>query len=148
MRIPLLSLLFLWLLAPEPAPAQNRIAVVVADVAPDKELLTREDLEGIFRRKIRFWKDGTPILPVNLPVTNPLRRAFSRLVLGAPPEALESYWNEQYFHGVSPPYVLASEEAVLRFVATTPGAIGYINAARVDGSVHVLLYLPFLSDDH
>jgi hypothetical protein len=32
-----------------------------------------------------------------------------------------------YFHGVLPPHVLESEEAVVLFVNSTPGAIGYIS---------------------
>ncbi len=145
MRVLLFSLPLLWLMMPEPLRAESQIAIVVASSFPKDEPLTREGLESIFRRKTLFWRDGTRLIPVNLPVTHPLRRDFSRLVLGVAPEALESYWNEQYFHGVSPPYVLASEEAVLRFVATAPGAIGYVNATAVTDAVRVLLFLPLRS---
>ena len=51
------------------------------------------------------------------------------------------YWNTQYFQGVSPPYVLASEDAVLEFVATTPGSIGYVSTRALNGGVKVLMHL-------
>jgi hypothetical protein len=38
--------------------------------------------------------------------------------------------------------VLASVEAILRFVAATPGAIGYVPACAVDGRVRLLMVLP------
>jgi hypothetical protein len=63
-------------------------------------------------------------------------------VLGALPEELETYWNDQYFHGVMPPHVVTSEEAVLRFVVSTPGAIGYVTEGAVTKEVQVLLLLP------
>jgi hypothetical protein len=95
---------------------------------PLKEALSKEELGRVYRRKKLFWESGEKIIPVNLPAAYPLRQRFSRLVLGLLPEGMEAYWNEQYFHGISPPYVLASEVAVLQFVATTPGAIGYVSA--------------------
>jgi ABC-type phosphate transport system substrate-binding protein len=142
MRLFLLSLLFLWVILPELLQAEEMMAVITSASFPFNEVLDKEDLDRIYRRKKLYWGDGEKIIPVNLPVTHPLRRSFSRLVLGALPAELEAYWNEQYFHGVSPPYVLASEEAVVQFIATTPGSIGYVNAASVHGRVRVLIYLP------
>jgi len=58
------------------------------------------------------------------------------------PEALESYWNEQYFQGIVPPHVVVSEEAMLRFVTSTAGAIGYILPCHLDERVQVIYKLP------
>jgi ABC-type phosphate transport system substrate-binding protein len=46
-----------------------------------------------------------------------------------------------YFHGVQPPYVLASDEAVIRFVVSTPGAIGYVSNCLADRRVTVVARL-------
>ncbi len=146
MRFFLLSLPLLWIVLPEPLHAEERIAVIVSETSPVKDALSREELASIYRRKKLFWENSITIVPLNLPVTHPLRRSFSRTVLGESPEEMEAYWNTQYFHGISPPYVLASEEAVVEFVATTPGAVGYVNATAVNGRAHVLLYLPFSSE--
>ena len=38
----------------------------------------------------------------------------------------------------SPPFVLASEEAMIRFVASTPGAVGYVSLCLADKRVAVV----------
>ena len=45
------------------------------------------------------------------------------------------------FHGTSPPYSVQSEEAVIRYVANTKGAIGYIDACKVDERVSAVLWI-------
>jgi ABC-type phosphate transport system substrate-binding protein len=121
------------------AEPDKAIAVIVS---PDVSKIPKlADVALIFRRKKLFWNDGTRVAPVNLQASNPLRQAFSRVVLGASPEDMERYWNDMYFHGISPPFVLSSQEAVLRFVAQTPGAIGYVSYCAVDARVRVALVL-------
>jgi ABC-type phosphate transport system substrate-binding protein len=121
------------------AATEEPIAVIVA---PDHaKSLKKDDLALLFKRKKLFWVDGTKAQPANLPATHPLRRAFSQAVLGHTPEELEKYWNDLYFHGISPPHVLASEEAVLRFIAETPGAIGYVPFCSADSRVAVVLVI-------
>lgn len=121
--------------------AGEALAVVMAAGSqPDK--LSLETVRLVFNRKSLVDSEGKRWIPVNLPASHPLRRAFSQGVFHALPEDLEEYWNVQYFHGINPPEVLASEEAVLRFVAGTEGAIGYVRASLVDRRVKVLLRLP------
>jgi len=122
-------------------PAAGGIAVIGAP-GIDLARLDRAAVASIFRRKLRTLPAGERLVPVNLPASDPLRTAFSMAVFELEPAAMDAYWNERYFHGVSPPHVLASVEAVLRFVATTPGAIGYVPACAVDGRVQVLMTLP------
>ena len=119
--------------------ADEAIAVIVAP--GHGKSVKKEDLTLIFKRKKLFWGEGAKIQPVNLPASNPLRRAFSQAVLGATPDELEKYWNGMYFQGVSPPFVLGSEEAVLRFVAETPGAVGYVSFCSADSRVAVALVI-------
>lgn len=120
------------------------LAVVVSSHASERDLdldLDLDTLARIYRRKMLYWPDGRKVEPVNLPAGESLRLLFSRRVLKMEPEELEAYWNQQYFQGVFPPYMLPSEEAVIRFVADTPGAIGYVSACAVDGRVVALVYL-------
>ncbi|NGY05979.1 hypothetical protein [Solimonas terrae] len=122
------------------AHADGPIAVIVAPLHADVRL-DADDLALIFRRKRQYWNDGSRIQPANLAVDNAQRIAFSRAVLGADPAALDDYWNEQYFRGVRPPYVVDSNEAMLRFVAETPGAIGYVDACLAGNGVAIVGYL-------
>src|SRR3990172_4586473 len=100
------------------ANAQHRFATV-----------QRIELDRVYRRLMRFWPDGSLVLPVNLPFESPLRQDFSQRILRARAESLATFWNRRYFHGVLPPPVLKSPQAVRAYVAATPGAIGYIPRA-------------------
>jgi ABC-type phosphate transport system substrate-binding protein len=137
----LLALLALAALGVSPALGVARIvtpfAVVVAHGTADVHLSTRT-VALIFRLKQTHWANGTRAEPVNLPVSNALRQAFSQCVLGEAPQSMENYWREMYFHGVLPPHVVDSEQAVLLFVASTPGAIGYVSSCPTDASVDVV----------
>jgi len=103
--------------------------------------LTARELGQIFWRKKQYWQSGVRVHPVNLHAEHPLRIAFSKTVLGSPPSEQADYWNGLYFHGTKPPYSLQSEEAVLRYVSTTKGAIGYINICELDDRVKPLLWI-------
>jgi hypothetical protein len=128
-----------WPGIPNPYAAEPLALIAAADSPLDA--LAPETVKLIYNRKSLVDPKGNRWIPVNLPASDPLRRAFSLAVFDALPEEQEEYWNIQYFHGINPPRVLASEEAAIRFVAATPGAVGYVRARLVDGRVKVLLLL-------
>lgn len=99
------------------------------------------ELSLIYWRKKTYWHDGIRVHPVNLHSQHPLRLYFSKVVLGSQPNEQTDYWNGLYFLGTTPPYSVQSEEAVLRYVATTKGAIGYVDACKVDERVRPVLWL-------
>ncbi len=122
-----------------PASAEERLAVVVP--AGRVVELSPEDVAQIYLKKRRFWSDGSPIVPINREAGCRARRAFTRGVFDEQTRHLDVYWNRQYFRGVLPPATLASDDAVKRFVALEPNAIGYIRAGQVDESLRVVFYL-------
>lgn len=121
-----------------------KIVVITARQVP-RLSFDHYTLRNVFLRKIFVDKDGKRLIPVNLPARSPLREAFVQEVTHLPDAQRDSYWNRQYFQGVSPPYVLASQQAVVRFVATTPGAIGYVASCQVNSSVRVVFELGTLN---
>jgi ABC-type phosphate transport system substrate-binding protein len=123
--------------ADEPAP---RLVVIVHPTRQAE--LSPELLAQIYLRRKRFWDDGTPIVPLNLEAGAALRAAFSRAVLRQSETRLADYWNRQYFYGVLPPATLASPQAVVRYVAAEPNALGYVSVEDADASVRVVLSLP------
>lgn len=135
-------LLLIALCGSTPVIAGEAIAVVVATNHP-LEKISLNELKRIYLRKNLVNKKGVRWVPVNLNLKDPLRRDFSLTLFSSLPESQNDYWNNQYFHGINPPKVMASEEAVLRFVASTPGAIGYVRHSSVDSSVKILLLLHF-----
>jgi ABC-type phosphate transport system substrate-binding protein len=131
--------LALLLLAPARGEEQDPIVVIVH---PERRAdLSIDDVAQIYLRRMRFWNDGSPVVPLNLTSTDPLRKRFSRLVLRENAQRLAEYWNRQYFYGIFPPATLASAEAMRRYVAADPNAIGYVPSSLVDDSVRVLFPL-------
>lgn len=124
---------------PLAAPADT-LAVVVPKTQGGK-IGSLVDLSLIYWRKKLYWSEGVRMQPVNLPTDSPQRRQFSQRVLGSLPEAQAEYWNEVYYHGTTPPHVVSSQEAVLRYVADTPGGIGYVDACKVDARVKAVAWL-------
>lgn len=124
-----------------PAHAAEELALAVIVHPSRAATLSTETVKRIYLKRQRFWDDGHAIVAINLEVTTPEREAFTRLVFGDEAARLPAYWNEQYFHGVMPPIILGSEEAVVRYVASRPDAIGYVDARHVDASVAVALTL-------
>jgi len=123
-----------------PVRADEPLAVIISTSNPlDK--LSLADLKLIYQRKSQIDAEGNRWIPLNLTVNDPLRRSFSLSLFSMLPEEQDDYWNIQYFNGISPPKVLASEEAILRFVASTTGAIGYIRQQKADSRVKVLLMM-------
>ncbi|TDU28606.1 hypothetical protein DFR24_2981 [Panacagrimonas perspica] len=121
--------------------AQERPWIAVIVPAGETQRFTPRELALIFQRKKLYADDGTRMTPVNLPADHALRERFSRAVLGLRPEALEEYWNQQYFQGVLPPHVVGSEQAMLRFVAATAHAVGYTAACYAEPGLRTVLLI-------
>jgi ABC-type phosphate transport system substrate-binding protein len=143
---PMLRMLLLWLLLcllpfNSPYAADNDMIAVIVPADFSTKHLSRTELSLIFLRKKLYWPNGKRIRPANLPTQQALRKQFSQHVLGSLPQAQNEYWNELYFHGTSPPYVVNSQEAMLRFVADTAGSIGYIDACLLDERVKAIAWL-------
>ncbi|HVI55999.1 MAG TPA: hypothetical protein VM621_13225 [Luteibacter sp.] len=137
-RLLLYGLLFV---AQSALAAQVQVAVITAPAEP-RLSFDRDILRNIYLKRIFVDNDGVKLTPVNLPAHSPLRDAFTRTILHMSEQPMQDYWDKQYFQGVSPPYVLASDEAVVRFVAATPGAVGYVASCHADASVRVVMLLP------
>jgi len=125
----------------------DELLIIVAKDSAVTTINSRQ-LERIFRRKTLINQQGERWVPINLGIDNPLRLAFSKRLFKQRPAEMETFWNIQYFKGISPPYVVTSEEAVLRFVASTPGAIAYINPCHLDSRVRVLMKLTIRENIH
>lgn len=120
--------------------AAEVLAVIVSHNHNIRQIDSSE-LSLIFWRKKLYWADGKHIQALNYSANNPLRLQFSLSILKSAPEAQTNYWNSLYFHGISPPHVVDSQEATLRFVADTAGAIGYIDACKLDNRVKALAWI-------
>jgi len=111
---------------PSAAAEQTFVVVVHPDVKGGE--ISRPILSAIFTRRAPNWEDGVACQPIDQSMSSPLRAAFSEAVLEIPVAGLRRLWQGKISEGIEPPPVKASDQAVLDFVKSTPGAIGYVSA--------------------
>lgn len=101
--------------------------------------LERQFLADVFLEKATRWPDGQAIVPIDLRYGAPVRHSFSAQVLRRSAAAIRSYWQQRIFTGRGvPPPELESDEAVLRYVRTHPGAVGYVSGTTETSTVKVI----------
>ena len=109
------------------AAADEGYQVIVHVASPVTEA-SREDVSRFFLRQSAKWSRRQGVLPVDQSSRSAVREAFSRGVLRQPLPAVESYWRRQIASGRAlPPPVKTSDAEVLAYVASTPGAVGYVS---------------------
>jgi ABC-type phosphate transport system substrate-binding protein len=110
--------------------------VVIVNKANPIKTLSVLELRRIFMKQTRMWPHAESVVPVDWDATSDNREAFSRLVLGRSVREMADYWVQQgVTQGLTPPSTQRSSRALLRFVASVPGAIAYVPAAEVDDTV-------------
>lgn len=121
-------LLTLALLKPVPAFA---VEVVVHAAQPDSSV-SRSLVRGIFGMRVRAWPDGAPVRVFVIDDAQPLHQEFCKSVLQMYPYQLRQNWDRLLYSGTGqPPVVVGSEEELLKRVAETPGAVGYVTALPI-----------------
>lgn len=110
-------------------------------VHPDCSLteISAGDLSRIFKKKSDKLPSGESAKPVDQGEDSVVREAFSEAVHGRSSSQIESFWQQQIFAGKDvPPEKKDSDAAVLSWVQSTPGAIGYVSAGADVAGVKVL----------
>lgn len=134
-----LLVLALWLILGAQAFADESIVVIANRYAPSEKINTDQAAQ-YFLKKQQVWPNGVQIQPVDMKEGSALRDKFYTKVTGRGPAQMRSYWARQAFTGMSlPPKEMSTEEAVLRFVETTRGAVGYVSRKNSGGDVNVIL---------
>ena len=131
MRRALLSVLALAVLAAGALPVVSADASFRVIVHPQVKgsQIPRAALTSIFLKQAPKWGDGTAVRPVDQSVRSLVRKSFSGDVLQQGIVEVQVYWQRKMSAGVVPPPVKTSDEEIVSFVASTPGAIGYVSAA-------------------
>lgn len=101
--------------------------------------VNEKQLRSIFSMRRREWKDGTAITVFVLPDSDQTHKSFCKNSLSMFPHRLRKTWNRLVFTGTGQaPEEVNSEEEMLQKVGQTPGAIGYLSAEKIDGTVKSL----------
>jgi ABC-type phosphate transport system substrate-binding protein len=135
--IPALLAVVAFVLLAMPVRAGEFAVIVNKDNASpiDKEMVAK-----IYSGDLKSWKDGAPVMPIDLPESNPARASFSTEMLGKTVANVKALWAQMIFSGKAlPPKQVAADDDVKKLVAANKGAIGYIKPSSVDESVRAAL---------
>ncbi len=114
--------------------------IVVHPDNPTTELRAAEVSSLLLKKKVK-WDHGVPVEPVDLAAASKLREAFSKEIHGRSVSSIKNYWTgPMRSAGKTPPPELKDDAAVVAYVKSHPGAIGYVSPrARLDGVKEVSL---------
>lgn len=129
-------LVLLWTDSPS---TQPQAFVIIVNRANPVKTLPIVELRRIFMKQSRMWPHAEPMVPVDWDSTTGIREAFSRQIFSRSVREMQEYWIKlSMTQGITPPSTQRSARAVLRFVASVPGAISYVAPADVDDTVNVI----------
>jgi ABC-type phosphate transport system substrate-binding protein len=101
--------------------------------------IEKSELLDFFTGDKSFWGDGKPVIIFDLKPKGDIRDTFYNF-LEMSPTRIKSIWMKRMLSGDSdPPEFLESEDQMLKKVASTPGAIGFVGQSKVNDNVKVLL---------
>jgi ABC-type phosphate transport system substrate-binding protein len=139
-KLSTLALLFAALLglAGTAAAATAGFKVVVNKENPTRGL-PKAKIALMFMKMSTKWESGTAVEPVDQAAAAAVRATFSQAIHNRDVDAIKAAWQRAVFAGRGePPLEKASDEEVVAFVASHPGAIGYVSEAAPVDKVKVL----------
>jgi ABC-type phosphate transport system substrate-binding protein len=116
----------------------QEIMIIANPAAPVSEI-SRDQLRDIFIGARTRFGNGSRAVPVLLK-GGPVHEVFLSRIVGDNPDEFRVRWRRAVFTGQGAmPKEFLSEAAVLDYVATTPGAIGYVSRVSDPNAVKVLM---------
>ena len=111
-----------------PLAAAAQDFTVIVNAANPVASMQKTEVAKLFLKKTTAWESGQAVSPVELPAAAKAREAFAHSVLNKSIAQVKSYWQQQIFSGRDvPPPEKQTENDVVAFVRSNPGAIGYVS---------------------
>ncbi|MBD3290142.1 hypothetical protein GF337_15150 [candidate division KSB1 bacterium] len=134
----MLNVIIIFLAIFIPAKASgDEIAVVVNDSLNIKEI-DHDKLLDIYMLNIQKWEDGQKIILCDLKNEIELKKQFYKH-LGKKSYEFRKIWIRAQLTGEGDvPATFSTEQAMIKKIESTPGAIGYMSAENVPGSAQVI----------
>ena len=118
----------------------SQVAVIAHKSVPVDTIMKAELLD-FYTGDIRKWNDEQPVLILDLKPRGDTKKAFYKF-LGKSPSRMKSIWLKKMLSGEGdPPLSMRSEDELLKKVASTPGAIGFVSQRRATGDVKTLFLI-------
>ncbi len=120
--------------------AGNTTEIIVnQSVASNNKSLNKT--RAIFTMRQRFWPNGEKIKVFTLADNHPLHKNFTKNNLHMFPHQLRRVWDRMVFSGTGQaPIKLDSEDEMLKKIATTPNAIGYLSSEPENENIRLFIY--------
>lgn len=119
--------------------ADEQRVVLIAHPQVATTTLTRDTTRAIFAMRQRSWPDGQAVRVFVLPNDHPVHARFVKERLTVYPHQLQLAWDRMVFSGTGQaPNQVNSQSEMLERVATTPGALGYLEREYLDDRVQVI----------
>ena len=113
--------------------------VIVANSSVKLSAISKNDLSDIFTGVSVNFSDGSRAIPVTLK-DGPVHEEFLKRYIGKKEMLFRGDWRVLVFSGrATMPKVFATEEDLMEYVRSVPGAIGYVGAPKHDPQIKSLL---------
>jgi len=129
-------ILFVALLSPALSMAAD--VVIVANKNVPSSSLSGDDVKQIFLGNKTTWDNGAKIVFVVQERTD-AGDAFLKEYVKKSASQYDNYWKKMVFTGKGKaPESFSSDNAIVEYVAQTPGAVGYVSSGAYTGSAKTI----------
>lgn len=116
----------------------GQVAVIANKSVPENSI-SQSQLTDIYMLRSKTWSNGSAIVPLTIKTDNNTTNKFFAAVGKSSMEMKKEWMKIQLTGEGMAPEGLGSEAEMLTKVASTPGAIGFVDQSKVTGDVKVLL---------
>ena len=118
----------------------SQVAVIAHKSVPiDK--IKKSELLDFYTGDIKKWRDNQPVVVFDLKPRGEVKETFYKF-LGKSSSRMKSIWLKKMLLGEGdPPDSMKLEKELLKKVATTTGAIGFVSQSQVSGDVKTLIII-------
>lgn len=125
-----------------PAGRAQADLVVIVNARNGVAAMSRSDVINLFFGRNRQFFNGIEAEPVDVADSHPNRAYFYRLLVGKELPEVDAYWSRLVFTGRQQALPrLSSSDEVVRWVASHPGGIGFVEISKADARVRVVYEL-------
>ncbi len=140
----LLSILFLALIGTVitcPSIASATDIIVIGNRSVPASELAPKEIQKIYLGKKKLWDNGLKVVFVMLGKGD-VSKKFLKSYVKKNPGMFTKYWKKKMFTGSgNPPIIFQREKDLVKYVAETKGAIGYVSSQSYSDSVKFLSVL-------
>ncbi len=134
----LLRTVLILLVALVPIASQADV-VVIGNKSISVDSITAKQAKKLWLGKLKKL-GGIKITVVDQTAGSPVFETFYTAVVKKNPSQLKAYWAKVSFTGKAfPPKQLKDDAAIIKWVASNPGALGYVNSSAINDTVKSLL---------